>query len=419
MSRVRSRWIVSILACALAAPAAAQPRTTDVDAYLALLDRYARGDYDGASQAMLDIDVRTADPVLSHALAAIESKIPGASSGPSRGMPTTQGELDRLRRQRVRLLRLALLVHTEAGIRASEPAAVGHQLALSRKVVAEIRRLQDDFRVNGPLSRYDELYGGIRAERQVPAPETRARLGLAEWDALKLFLREWYLVVASQLQRGADPTAIDRHLRDGLELFKKDPELLLARGTHSEDQAHVSIVDRSLAGELYVSDYIQERRLLLVSSRDDYDAALAGLPELHEATLRRGRTSAHLGDRKSARSAYEAVAASSAPAALQYLAWLFLGQLAEDERQPGRALGAYEHAHTLMPNAQTAMVGLSRLCDAASDAICARRWLDRAFSVTRQGRGDPWWDYQRGQAWMAAARLASFRARGLQECRGC
>jgi tetratricopeptide (TPR) repeat protein len=147
----------------------------------------------------------------------------------------------------------------------------------------------------------------------------------------------------------------------------------------------------------------------------DYQAAARRQPDLYEATLRWGRINAQLGDRDAARRALDQVAASSAPPHLRYLAQLFLGDLAERERQPHRAREAYESALALFPTAQAPMLALSLLCDSAGEPACARRWLSRSLAAAGSGRLDPWWVYQRGQAWLGDQRLAAFRARGLQQ----
>ena len=61
------------------------------------------------------------------------------------------------------------------------------------------------------------------------------------------------------------------------------------------------------------------------------------------------------------------------------------------------------------------MLALSRLCDAAADVPCASQWLQRSFDATRRNRVDPWWQYQRGQAWMLQERLKRVRAEGLRK----
>jgi tetratricopeptide (TPR) repeat protein len=251
---------------------------------------------------------------------------------------------------------------------------------------------------------------------QAPPPQAQsASQGRPEWEAMKLFLRDWYLVVASRLQSADQPAYLKSHVREGLELLKDDPELLLTRGTISEGEADIAVVDRSVASDIYTSDYVHRWRQYMSAAGGDYEAATRRQPGLHEATLRWGRVNTHLGDRKAARRALDDVAASDAPPQLRYMAQLFLGDLAEREQQPDRARAAYESALALFPTAQAPMLALSQLCDSAGESECARRWLSQSMAATGRGRLDPWWTYLRGQTWLADQRLVAFRARGLQK----
>jgi tetratricopeptide (TPR) repeat protein len=308
-------------------------------------------------------------------------------------------------------------VHTEAALRVSNDVkAYGGQLTLAREAVARLRRLdEDDRRINGPLSASDHEPGMLRPDASPPSREQRAALGLPEWEAMKLFIRDWYLVVASRLQLGGHLAFLKKHVTEGLELLRDDPEMLLARGSISEGEADTAVIDRSLAREIYASDYVQRWRQFMSAAGGDYEAAARRQPDLYEATLRWGRINAHLGDRKAARRALEEVAASDGPANLRYMAQLFLGDLAEREQQPDRARAAYESALALFPTAQAPMLALSLLCDSAAESKCARRWLSQSMAATGRGRLDPWWAYQRGQAWLEDTRLVAFRARGLQK----
>ena len=188
---------------------------------------------------------------------------------------------------------------------------------------------------------------------------------------------------------------------------------MLARGSISEGEADVAIVDRSLSAEVYKSGFIERWRNYMSAAGRDYQEAARNQADLHEATLRWGRINRHLGDRRAARRALGQVASSDAPTALKYLARIFLGELSELEQQPADAVTEYQAALALVPSAQAPMLALSRLCDAAADVPCASQWLQRSFDATRRNRVDPWWQYQRGQAWMLEGRLARFRAEGL------
>lgn len=394
---------VCILVLGQMAGATAPPyRTADFTAYLALLGRYEAGDYAGAADAVLRLNDHAARKLGRLVLDDVDQEMillrrlkaltPEATSATA---------LTQLRKERLRRLKLTLLVHTEAALRVSDAKAFGGQLTLARDSVGRLRNLdEEDRRVNGP---------------RPPSTARTAAPGLPGSAALKPLIRDWYLVVASRLQRGGQLVFLKRHVREGLELLEDDPELLLARGSISEADADAALVDRSLAREIYASDYVHRWRQYMSAAGGDYEAATRRQPDLYEATVRWGRINTHLGDRTAARRALDQVAASDAPAQLRYLAYLFLGDLAEREQQPDRARAAYESALTLIPTAQAPMLALSLLCDGAGESACARRWLAQSLAATRRGRLDPWWAYQRGQAWLGDARLAAFRATGLQQ----
>ncbi len=120
---------------------------------------------------------------------------------------------------------------------------------------------------------------------------------------MTLFIRDWYLVVASRLQLEGHLAFLKKHVTEGLELLRDDPELLLARGAISEGEADLGVIDRSLAQQIYTSEYTQRWRRFMSAAGGDYQAATRRQPDLYEATLRWGRVNAHLGDRKAARRA--------------------------------------------------------------------------------------------------------------------
>ena len=383
-----------VLACVLLSllagpPAVAQPDTAQATAaYLSLLQRYESGDYEGAAKAAL-----TLNPAAAHELGRLviiedikDQIVQLKRLKVATPDAPTEHLLTQLRRERLRRLKLTLLVHTEAALRLAAPGPLGDQLTLARGWVTFLRGLEED------------EWGSLEQDG---------------WEGQQRFVRDWYLVVASHLQAADQPRYLKAHVTSGLGLFRDDPELLLARGSISESEADVAVVDRSLSAEVYKSGFIERWRNYMSAAGRDYQAAARNQADLHEATLRWGRINRHLGDRRTARRALGQVAASDAPTALKYLARIFLGELSELEQQPAEAVTEYQAALALVPSAQAPMLALSRLCDAAADVPCASQWLQRSFDATRRNRVDPWWQYQRGQAWMLEGRLARFRAEGL------
>lgn len=405
------RALVCLLTVVLAGGRVArlQDHRGERDAYLALLARYESGDREGAAWAVLAFDFHLAREVQRQVADDRDADLVDLVRMASNGLPFRQ-EFNRRRRARVRVLTLSLMAHTEAALHTLEPERLGQQLTLAGEVVARLRGLEGDFRANGPLDFLDDGPGMLAPARPEPSAEERARLGRPEWEALALFVKDWYALLVSHLQEAGAPEMLDALVARGLESYPGDAALLLARGTLAEGRARASIIDRSLAGDLYQSDYRRLVRQRLRKSLDDFEDAIQGQPDLHEARLRRGRVNSHLGNRNAARRDLEEVTAGDAPARLRSLAWLFLGELEEQERRWHQAREAYERALALSPRAQAPMLALSRLCDAGGDRDCARRWLQRSFDALGRDRADPWWDYLRGQAWQSGPRLTSLRA---------
>lgn len=381
-----ARCAQALLACVLlsaarAQPAGAQPSTAQATAaYLSLLQRYESGDYEGAVRTALTLNPASARELGRLVVVEdIKSQIVLLKRSKAANPEAPTGNLlTQLRRERLRRLKLTLLLHTEAALRVTAPGPLGDQLSIARGWVSFLHSLEQD-----------------------------------QWEGRQRFVRDWYLVVASHLQAADQPRYLKAHVTSGLGLFRDDPELLLARGSISESEADVAVVDRSLSAEVYRSGFLERWRDYMSAAGRDYQDAARRQADLHEATLRWGRINRHLGDRRAARRALGQVAASDAPTALKYLARIFLGDLSELEQQPADAVTEYQAALALVPSAQVPMLALSRLCDAAADVPCTSQWLQRSFDATRRNRVDPWWQYQRGQAWMLEGRLSRLRAGGL------
>lgn len=335
----------------LAGDAAAHAPADPTTAYVALLEGYARGDGDGAARAALQLDFEQTRRV------AREVSDPAA---------------DATRRR----LKLVVLLHTEAGLRTGVPQ---QQLLIAKDAVDRL------WKASGDPSSAD----------------------------LRLFVRDWYLLVVSQFATLGQLPSLKRHLEEGLARFKDDPELLLARGSLYEQDADASVVDRSLMRQLYTPAAVSRWRLRLYDARDDYRKASRISPDLAEARLRFGRVQGILGETAEANAALAEVATSGAPPFLRYLACLFRAELSERAGNRQAARDDYVSALAIWPRAQAPMLAMSRLAMTTGDAGRGREWLARSLVEASPDRTDPWWDYLHGQSWRGDDRLASFRQRGL------
>ena len=386
-TRLSAAAVVVLAALGNAHAASAQPAAGQEDAYRALLDRYGRGEFADAAQAAIALDLDSTRRIARDIVEQLEMDIRvQARDGPS-------PELERLRGERLRRLRLMLLLHTEAAQRTAAPY---HQLVIARDTAERLLELREVFARHGPSG-------------QGSPAVTEQR------EALRLLVRDWYLVVSSHLQALGDLGSLRQHVEAGLGVFKDDPELRLALGWAFEREAEVSIVDRSLVKEIYVADHYHRWRRLLGFAADEYERALDRQPDMPEARLRAARVKALKGDGADTRAVYEEVAASTARTALRYQALLFLAELHERAGDTVAARSAYERALGLEPSAQSPKLALSRLCAIAADQDCARQWLDRSLTETGADRRDPWWEYLAGQATLGHERLVSLRHRGLEQ----
>ncbi len=367
-------------ALAIAAPAAAQTVPAQARAYLQELDSYEHGEYEAAAAAVQALNVGEVRQWITAGLAEIEEHIVALQRG-----DVAPAEVWRLKQSQSRILKRALLVHTELVMRLRDELSLESQLWLCQRILADMRHLI------------------------LPEDEN----GKRERAALELLARDWYAATVSQLQYMGNLPYLRGHVDAGLAIFKDDPELLLARGTLAETSADLALVDRSIADDIYTRDFILESRRMLTAAAEDYEAVLRLQPGHQEAALRAGRVYRLLGNRGRARSQYGAVLESDAVTRLKVLARLFRGELAELEKDTTAADAEYRAAHALAPAAQSPMLAASRLCDARGDLSCARDWLERSFAAAAPDRQDPWWGYLRGQAWLAGERLTRLRARGL------
>lgn len=387
-TRTAGVLLLVLLLVPAAQSAAAVEAARDLDSYVALLQRCADGDIDGAAQALLALDVATSRSLARVAFEQVDSG--AGQAGPAgRAVVATRGLFDQRRRQRLTRLTLMLALHTEAALRAGEG---GDQLDIARWVAGHLRRLESEFRRHGPIGRGDG------------APPA-----LSDWEDVRAHVRDWYLLVVSHLQLVGPATLLRSHVNEGLGAFADDPELLLARGSMSETAAGDAVVDESVARAIYTSQFLQRRRERLSTAGADYNKAARLQPDLMEAHLRWGRVSAQLGRVGDAHRAFEQVESSGASPYLKYLAQLFLGAVAEQHGDAGGAQAAYERALAHQPSAQAPKLSLSRLCAAAGDVAGARRWVARTVEEVRREREDPWWHYRFGQARLGNARLAAFR----------
>jgi tetratricopeptide (TPR) repeat protein len=130
-----------------------------------------------------------------------------------------------------------------------------------------------------------------------------------------------------------------------------------------------------------------------------YGLALKADSHMAVARIHLGRV--HFLQRDSrARADLERALADATDVGTRYLAYVFLGDLAESDKRPADALREYEAAMTVGPRYQTAYVAAARMADALGEFERAREIALALVGIEK--REDPWWNYRLGELNMPA-----------------
>jgi inner membrane protein len=260
----------------------------------------------------------------------------------------------------------------------------------------------------------------------------RSARGSLERIGARQFVRQWYLLLASQFQGLRHVSRSAQHLQEARSLFPDDPDILLASGSHHEmltlagrrvaagRKPGTSTPDRATSGaEIAIplfnetgdklQDVVIDRQTALAEAARYCRAALAANPGLYEAQLRLGRTLYLLGDPGAAAQELDAMRTRATQSALTYLASLFLALILEDRGDRRGAAELYADAMKAFPTAQAAYVGSSELLYADAQPDQAADTMKTLLE--RPAPRDPWWSYQMGEWWHFDARLAALRSR--------
>jgi tetratricopeptide (TPR) repeat protein len=262
--------------------------------------------------------------------------------------------------------------------------------------------------------------------RRCPGPQARiaARYaGLLSWsEDGRDFARRFFVALAHRSQWDACLADAERWAREGLELFPRDAELLLAAGSALEEHATLSSGGPTVATLAMSFPHPRTTRVAGVDrdaqyrqARDFLAEAVAADGGLILAKVRLGRVRWRLGERDAARAVLADAASRSADPQLVYLAHLFLGQVHEDSGRLEPAVEQYRLALSLAPTAQAAAVALAHALGRAGKAEEAREVLGRALAhAGRRPRRDPYWDYLMNNALHVQDRLAALRRESLE-----
>jgi tetratricopeptide (TPR) repeat protein len=334
-------------------------------AYEEVVERYARGDHEGAIAALDALgDGRLRNAVGALAMLAQRARVcaPCDAALAWQRTPVTT----------------ALMLHTDRAIRARDE---GTSPRLHESLALEIAvQLKDD-------------------------PERRA------------FAHRWFAAMAGLAEienRWTDAVAWAEHGRD---TFPGSGELLLVLGSIHETlgadaspRASEAIMDATARQTQANLSRYHEARDHLEQARRAFKAAVAANPTLYEATLRLGRVAGRLGETAEARGALEDVLSREPPREVAYLARLFVGRLEEDAGRFDEAARSYELAVTLEPNGQSARLALSHARLRLGDGAAARRQVEAALRPAgHRLTPDSFWLYPWGPSIGAEDRLEALR----------
>jgi hypothetical protein len=225
-------------------------------------------------------------------------------------------------------------------------------------------------------------------------------------------VRRWYLAGCAYMLRTRF-IEVSQFIR-ALELFPDDPEVLFLVASMHEyfAGARTQSVMRTMKAPRGVDFGIQEESTELRLAEQLYKRALERHPKMTEARVRVGRVLGLRGRHEEAVAQLRQGLGAEEPV-LQYYAHLFLGGEFEALGNGADARQSYERAATLVPAAQSPLLGLSRLADQAGDRAAARALIAQVMKlpVHDQERADPWWVYEVFPARAVDGLLADVRQR--------
>jgi tetratricopeptide (TPR) repeat protein len=366
---------------AFAHPAASQPGNAE---YRELVTRYARGERALAVGGL----ARFSDAELGRIAQAVEAEVVAAERG--KANERSQGRERGKAAEPLIPLRAAVMMHLDLD-EAERPEALG---------------TEQPRRCPGKQAEIAARYAGLLAWPE----ETRS------------FARRFFAALAHGCQWDACLVQAQRWAREGLKLFPRDPELLLAAGSALEESATVwtggSTVENPAMSPRFREEAhaaALERVARYRQARSFFQDALASDDGLTPARVRLGRVLWRLGEREAAQAALEKAVERSAEPPLLSLAHLFLGRVHEDAGRLEQAVEHYRLSLALEPSAQAAAVALSHALRRVGEGEEAREVLRRALAhAGRRAGRDAYRDYLVSDAVHFRDELAALRQESLQ-----
>ena len=246
----------------------------------------------------------------------------------------------------------------------------------------------------------DEGAAQLRLARELL--ETNSHLPSAAVETSPSFECSWWLAVGYHYGAGADALQMADSYGEADRACGTLPEFWLARGALAEFLFTFGF-PRNADGERLARRGFPQA--MLVGGHQDYGSlaaihyrrALAVDAQLWEAHLRLARCLMTTGRPDEADAELRAVLAGSRDPAIRYLAYLFLGDIAETRGRRDEAVARYRLAVKIGPGAGSASIALARFLLTSGEPIAARTSLlaylgrDPAAEVA-----DPWIAYSTG-----------------------
>jgi tetratricopeptide (TPR) repeat protein len=325
--------------------------------YVALAERYLSGDFESAVSELAGWDRRRT--------ARLATAFAGQREQSLRNDRGDRARLDRL-------VRAAVMLHTEAGARDVE--AGDEHLTWARRLV-----------------------------------------NLLDHPDHEAFLRMWHLYAGVQFQARLRMEDAANHLERALRRFPDDARLLLALGSAYETLAspragttrlpfgHGERVPHARGAAAAVRERLEiaERRFREAIARD---------PDLAEARLRLGRVLLEQDRPDDALEALSGVETLTVEPLLQHLAWLFTGRAHERAGRIPVAIDFYRAAASACPGCQVPRLALAHALERSGDRAAAVDALQYLLQERRHpASDDPWRLYDFGQRWQQERLLERLR----------
>jgi tetratricopeptide (TPR) repeat protein len=239
-----------------------------------------------------------------------------------------------------------------------------------------------------------------------------ARL-LLHWSASDpsrdAMILQWYIATTAYMFSQRQWGFVELNLSLALKYYPANPTILFYAGVLHEINAAPKSQNALFPAptSFYVDSKDEERNLALRFFRQ----AIKADPIFAEAHLHLGRVLGLIGKHEEALAELHQAAAAVQDSQLQYFASLFLGIELMILNRPDEARREFMRAKALFPDAQSPLLGLSRLAQKSGGIREAYLSVQEIFKLPRRDSAgdDPWWNYDMSHARNATPLLLDMR----------